>query len=79
LAVFGLDGVVIGEARDAGVLMDYHSHGIDLPAQGRMRTHIVDDLVHARKQMGIIQYRLAHADTVLTQLSIFTNQAGCMG
>jgi hypothetical protein len=44
--------------------MDYHSRGVDLPAQGRMRTHIIDHLAHARKQPRIIQYRLAYADTV---------------
>jgi hypothetical protein len=44
-----------------------------------MRTRIVDDRAHARKQPGIIKYRLAHADTVFTQLSSFTNQSGCMG
>ena len=71
--------MLVGKARNTGVLMDYHSHGIDLPAQGRMRTHIIDHLAHARKQPGIIQYRLAHADTVLTELSSFTNEPGCMG
>ncbi len=44
-----------------------------------MHTHIVDDIAHAREQPGIIQYRLAHANTVLSQLSSFTNQPGSMG
>ncbi len=44
-----------------------------------MRTRILDDLVNAREQPGIIQHRLAHADAVLTQLSSFADQAGCMG
>ena len=71
--------MLVGEARNAGVLVDGHSQGIDLLAQGRMRTHIVDDLAHARKQPGIIQHRLAHADAVLTQLSSFADQPGCVG
>src|SRR2546429_9979725 len=65
-AVFGLDGVLVREACNASVLVDGHSQGVDLPAQGRMRTRILDDLAHAREQPGIIQYRLAHADAVLT-------------
>ena len=75
----GFDGVRIGEARGAGVLVDGHSQGIDLAAQGRMRTHIVDDLAHAREQPGIIEHRLAHGDAVLTQLSSFADQPGGMG
>jgi len=31
-----------------------------------MSARILDDLAHARKQAGIIQHRLAHADAVLT-------------
>jgi hypothetical protein len=71
--------VLVGKGCNASVLADSHSQGVDLLAQGRMRTRILDDLAHARKQPGIIQYRLAHSDTVLTQLSSFTNQPGCMG
>jgi hypothetical protein len=58
--------VLVGEACNASVLVNRHSHGVDLLAQGRMRTRILDDLAHARKQPGIIQHRLAHTDTVLT-------------
>ena len=71
--------MLVGEACNASVLVDGHPQGVDLLAQGRMRTRILDDLAHARKQPGIIQYRLAHADAVLTQLSSFADQAGCMG
>jgi hypothetical protein len=63
---FGFYGVLVGEARNAGVLVDGHSQRIDLRAQGRMRSHIVDDLAYARKQPGIIQHGLAHAYAVLT-------------
>ena len=78
-AALGFDGVPVGEAGNAGVLVDGHSCGVDLLAQGRMRTRILDDLAHARKQPRIIQHRLAHADAVLTQLSSFADQAGCVG
>jgi hypothetical protein len=44
-----------------------------------MRARFPDDLAHARKQPRIIQHRLAHADAVLTWLSSFADQAGCMG
>ena len=33
---FGFDGVLVGETRNASVLVDGHSQGIDLLAQGRM-------------------------------------------
>src|SRR6478752_3761654 len=66
LASLGYDGVLVGEACNTSVLVDGHSQGVDLLAQGRMRTRILDDFAHARKQPGIIQYRLAHADAVLT-------------
>jgi hypothetical protein len=56
----------IGELRSASLFVDGHSQGVDLLAQGRMRTRIPDDLAHARKQPGIIQHRLAHANAVLT-------------
>src|SRR5688500_999953 len=69
----GYDGVLVGEAYSASVLVNGHSQGVDLLAQGRMRTRILDDLAHARKQPGIIQHRLAPADAVLIQLSSFAN------
>src|SRR6266403_5009834 len=78
-AVLGFNGVLVGKACNASVLVDGHSQGVDLLAQGRMRTRILDDLARAREQPGIIQHRLAYADAVLTQLSSFTNQPGCMG
>jgi len=78
-ATLSFDSVRVGEACNASVLVDGHSQGVDLLAQGRMPTRILDDFAHARKQPGIIQYRLAHFDAVLTQLSSITNQAGCMG
>ena len=46
----GFDSVRIDEARGAGSLVDRHSQGIDLLAKGRMRSHIVNDLTHAREQ-----------------------------
>jgi hypothetical protein len=58
--------VLVGEACNASVLLNGHSQGVDLLAQGGMRARIPDDLAHARKQAGIIQHRLAHADAVLT-------------
>jgi hypothetical protein len=58
--------VLVGEAYNTSVLFNGHSQGVDLLAQGGMRTRILDDLAHARKQPGIIQHRLAHADAVLT-------------
>jgi hypothetical protein len=58
--------VPVGEARNASVLVDGHSQGVDLLTQRRMRTRFPDDLAHARKQPGIIQHWLAHADAVLT-------------
>jgi hypothetical protein len=73
------DGVFVDEARNASVLVDRHSQRIDLRTQRRMRAHVVDDLAHARKQQGIIQHRLADTDAVLTQLSSFADQPGCMG
>jgi hypothetical protein len=65
-AALGFNGVLVGEACNASVLVDRHSHGVDLLAQGRMRARILDDIAHTRKQPGIIQHRLAHADAVLT-------------
>jgi hypothetical protein len=61
------------------MLMDSHPQRIDLRAQGGISAHIVDDLAYAGKQPGIIQYRLAHAYAVLTELSSFTDQSGRMG
>ena len=78
-AALGFDGVLVGEAGNAGVLVDGHPRGVDLLAQRRMRTCVLDDVAHARKQPRIIQHRLAHADAVLTQLSSFADQAGGVG
>jgi hypothetical protein len=58
--------VLVGEACNASVLVYGHSQGVDLLAQGRMRTRFSNDLAHTRKQPGIIQHRLAYADAVLT-------------
>jgi hypothetical protein len=62
----GCDGVRIYEARSASLLVYDHSQRIELPAQRRMRTHIVDHVAHTRQQPGIVQYRSAHSDAVLT-------------
>jgi len=62
---FGLYGVIVGETRNTGVLVDGHSQRIDLRAQRRMGTHIVDDFAYALKQPGIIQQGPAHAYPVL--------------
>ena len=75
----GFDCVRVDEARNAGVFVHGHSQGIDLLAQGGMRTHVVDDLADAREQPGIIQHRLAHRDAVLSELSSLADQPGCMG
>jgi hypothetical protein len=63
---FGLYGVIVGETRNTGVLVDGYSQRIDLRAKGRMGADIVDDFAYARKQPGIIQHRLAHAYSVFT-------------
>ena len=75
----GFDSVQIGEARGAGLLVDGHSQGINLPAQGRMRSHIVDDLAHAREQPRVVQHRLAGSDAVQTELAGFSDQPGGIG
>jgi hypothetical protein len=58
--------VRVGEARGTGLLVDGHSRGVDPLAHGNVRTHILDDLAHPRKQPGIIEHRLAHRDAILT-------------
>ena len=58
------DGVLVGEVRDAGVLVDGNAQRIELCSEGRMCAHIIDDLAHAPKERGIIHYRLAHTDAV---------------
>src|SRR5262249_46205403 len=60
------DGVLCGEMRDAGVLVDVDSQRIELRAKGRMCAHIIDDIVHASKKPGIIEHRLAHTDAIKT-------------
>jgi hypothetical protein len=71
--------VLVGETRSTGVLVDDHSQRIDLRPQGRMAADIVNDFTYARKQPGIIQHWLAHAYAVLTRLSSFAKQPGCVG
>ena len=44
-----------------------------------MRAHIVDDLAHAREQPGVLKYRLAYGDAVLTELASFSQQPSSMG
>jgi hypothetical protein len=75
----GDDGVRIDEARSAGMLVDDHSQRINLLPQGRMRTHIVDDLAHTRKQSRIVQHRLSHGYAVLTELARLAHQPAGMG
>jgi hypothetical protein len=72
-SALGFDSVQIGEARGAGMLVDSHSQRINLPAQGRMRTNIVDDLAHPREQPRVVQHRLADSDAVQTELAGFSD------
>jgi hypothetical protein len=65
--------VRVYEARSAGPFVYGYSQRIDLSAQGRMRAHVPDHIARTRKQPGIVQYRLAHSDAVLTQLSSIAN------
>jgi hypothetical protein len=76
---FTFDRVRVGEVRNASVLVDGHSQGIELRAQGRMCAHIVNDFAHANKQPGIIQYRHTYPNPILTQLLSVADQPGCMG
>ena len=55
------------------MFVDRHSQRIDLPAKGRMRTNIVDNLTHACQQPRVIQHRLADTYTVLTELAGFSD------
>jgi hypothetical protein len=70
---FSFDGVFVGETRYAGVFVDGHAQRIDLRAEGRIGAYIVNNLTHASKQPGIIQYWLAHAYAVLTELASFAD------
>ena len=74
-----LDCVRVHEPRHAGAFMDGHSGGIDLPAEGRMGSHVIRDLAHASEQPAILQRRLAHGDAVLPELSGFSDQTGGVG
>jgi hypothetical protein len=40
----GFVGARVGEARGPGLLVDRHPDAVDLPAQGRMRSHVAHDL-----------------------------------
>ena len=66
----------IDKACGTGVFVDGHLKRIDLRAQCRMHTHIVDDHAHARQQPGIIQHWLAHRDAVHVELAGFPDQPG---
>jgi hypothetical protein len=78
-AVLGFDGVLIGEAHNASMLMDSHSQSVDLLAQRGVSARIVDDFAHPLQQSRIIERRLAYADAILTQLPGLANQPGGMG
>ena len=68
------DRLRIDEPRDAGVLVHCHAQRIDLLTPCRTGTHVVDDLADARKQPRVIQYRLAHRNAILSELSCLANQ-----
>jgi hypothetical protein len=78
-SAFSFDGVLIGEAHSAGLFVDGNSQGIDLPAQSGMRAHIVDDLAHTHQELVVLQHRFAYSNTILGELSSFSNEPGGMG
>ncbi len=76
---FGLDGVRVDEARGAGLFVNGYPNAFEVFAPDRMLVQVVDDLAHARDQLGILKDRLAHRDAVLTELSSLSEQPGCIG
>ena len=50
----GFDGVRVGEAGRAALLVHGHAERIDPLAQRRVRAHVVDDLAHPREQPVVV-------------------------
>jgi hypothetical protein len=69
----------IYEARRPGLLVNGHAERINRLAQGGMRPNIRNHLLHATKQPGIVQDRLAHFDAVLGELPSFAHQPAGVG
>ncbi len=69
------DRLRVDEPRDAGVLVYSHAQRIDLLTPCRMGTHVVDDLADAREQARVIEYRLAHRNTILSELACLAHQS----
>src|SRR5262245_9618289 len=76
---FGENRVRVDEARGPRLLVDRHAQRIDLFAESRMRAHIVEDFADTRQEPAVIQNRLAHGDSVLTELSSVSDQPSSMG
>ena len=74
-----LDGVRVDEARGAGIFVDRNPRLFQCSAPGSMFAHCLDDLARAREQLGIIQDRLAHRDTIPAELFSFSKQPRCVG
>ena len=71
----GFDRVRIDKVGATGAFVDGHLKRVDLGAQCRMRTHIVDDCADALQQPGIVQHRLAHGDAECAELAGVPDQA----
>jgi hypothetical protein len=44
-----------------------------------MLADVIYDLAHAHEQLGIVKSGLAYSDAILTELSSFPEQPGCLG
>ena len=69
----------IDEARSAGFFVDRHARAVQGFAAEGMRSHVVDDLAHAREQSGILKYGFAYSDPVPTELTRLPEQPGSLG
>ena len=73
------DDVRTVKSCSTGPFLDGDSRGIDLRPQQRMCAHITHDFVYTREQPRVLQHRLSHINTVLTELTGFSDQPCSMG
>jgi hypothetical protein len=77
-SLFRLYGLLIDEPCGASLLLNAYAGPVQMLAESGMRTHVVNDLAYTRQQARIIKPRLVHGDSVLIELSSFSDESSSM-